>query len=160
MPTLFMETTEISAEKTIAEIESYLISHGANAVLKEYSAGSIEAVSFKMNIPGGDIPFRLPCRWQAICQVFRKRANISDYYWTYASTQHIERRRKIEEKAKRVAWRQILRWIQAQMALVDTNMVKVQEVFFPYIQAPSGQTLYELNEAKNFGLLLGPAEVP
>jgi hypothetical protein len=43
-----------------------------------------------------------------------------------------------------VAWRQILRWVQAQMALVETKMVKVEEVFLPYIQGPGGQTVYEL----------------
>ncbi|MDD4980682.1 MAG: hypothetical protein PHC54_05390 [Candidatus Omnitrophica bacterium] len=58
---------------------------------------------------------------------------------------------KIAQQAKRVAWRQILRWVEAQMALVETNMVKIQEVFMPYIQMTiSGQTLYEKIEQKGF----------
>lgn len=52
-----------------------------------------------------------------------------------------------EDKARRVAWRQIYRWVQAQLALVDTEMVKVEEVFFPYIQTKNGHTLYELHRS-------------
>lgn len=72
MKTLFMESTEISPDRTIAEIESVLISHGANAVLKEYADGAIDAVSFRVNVSGADIPFRLPCRWKAIAGVFKE----------------------------------------------------------------------------------------
>lgn len=146
--TLFMETTEITAERTIQEIETALIQHGAAAVLKEYEAGIIQAVSFKMKTPAGDLPFRLPCRWQAIETTLAKRNKKT---WVRDSEKFARR-----EKAKRVAWRQILRWVLAQMALVETSMVTVEEVFFPYIQSPNGKTLFEIQEQKHFGLLEAP----
>lgn len=142
--TLFMETTEINPERTISEIEAVLIDNGCNAVLKEYHGGVIDAVSFRINVGGRDIPFRLPCRWQAIAEVFRKRKHVTFYTDKLKNSDG--------EKARRVAWRQILRWVEAQCALVQTDMVKMEEVFFPYIQSKSGQTLYELHE-KNIGLL-------
>lgn len=147
MKTLFMETTEITPEKTIGEIETVLIQYGANAVLKEYDAGTIEAVSFRVRVGAQDIPFRLPCRWKAIATVFEKRKAGK---WNY--TLSAETKRAYADKARRVAWRQILRWVQAQMALVETDMVKVEEVFFPYIQSKGGQTLYELH-APTIGML-------
>lgn len=153
MSSLFMETAEISPERTISEIEGHLISHGAAAVLKEYTGGAIEAVSFKMRTPAGDLPFRLPCRWQAIETILTKKARGK---WNYSLSN--DQKFRIREKSKRVAWRQILRWILAQMALVETCMVTVEEVFFPYIQAPSGQTLYELQAEKHFGLLEAPKQ--
>src|ERR1700722_5703763 len=142
--TLFMETTEIAPEKTITEIEAVLIQYGANAVLKEYMDGAIEAVSFRIKVGTSDIPFRLPCRCQAIANVFRQRKKVSETAWVHTSPYFKEQRKKIEEKARRVAWRQILRWVQAQLALVETELVKVEEVFFPYIVAPTGQTIYEI----------------
>lgn len=144
-----METTEISAERTIVEIERHIITNGASAVLKEYAGGSIEAVSFKMVTPAGDLPFRLPCRWQAIETILTKKARGQYNYPLSDATKF-----KIREKSKRVAWRQILRWVEAQMALVETSMVTVEEVFFPYIQAPGGQTIYELH--RDNLLKLGP----
>ena len=147
MKTLFMETTEIPPEKTIAEIEAVLIQYGANAVLKEYAAGAIEAVSFRIKVGPSDIPFRLPCRWQAIQEIFVKRKAGK---WNYIVSKAT--RDGLADKARRVAWRQILRWVQAQLALVETEMVTVQEVFFPYIQTKGGKTLYEL-QAGNLALL-------
>lgn len=134
-----METTEISPDRTIGEIEAVLIENGCNAVLKEYTNGVVEAVSFRIKTAGGDVPFRLPCRYNAIEEYFHKRAS------RYASEREVQSRK---DKARRVAWRQILRWVEAQCALVKTEMVKMEEVFFPYIQSKSGHTLYELH-AKN-----------
>lgn len=147
MKTLFMETTEISPEKTISEIEAVLIQYGANAVLKEYSGGAIEAVSFRIKVGPNDIPFRLPCRWKAIASVFEKRKAGKWHYTLSAKT-----KQRCADHGRRVAWRQILRWVQAQMALVETEMVKVEEVFFPYIQTRGGQTLYEL-QAPTIGMI-------
>lgn len=141
MKTLFMETTEIAPERTIAEIEAFLIAYGANAVLKEYAGGAIEAVSFRIKIGGNDVPFRLPCRWQAIASIFEKRKAGK---WNYVLG--AETKKRCADQARRVAWRQILRWVQAQLALVDTEMVKVEEVFFPYIQVKGGKTIYEINQ--------------
>ena len=37
------------------------------------------------------------------------------------------------QQANRTAWRIIKEWVQAQMALVETEMVTVEEVFLPYM---------------------------
>ncbi len=142
MKTLFMETTRIAPERTVSEIQGILSRYGANAVLLEYDQMKVAAVSFKYTVGDQAIPFRLPCRWQAMEDTLRKSGKRPRYDDTF------------ETWARRVAWRQILRWVEAQMALVETNMVKVQEVFFPYIQTSNGHTLYEIQEKKGL-LMLG-----
>lgn len=139
MKTLFMESTEITADKTITEIEAVLIHYGATSVLKEYVGGVVDAVAFKIQVGNADIPFRLPCRWQAIAEIFVKRKSGK---WGY--TVGPETRKACADKGRRVAWRQILRWVQAQMALVETSMVTVDEVFFPYLLTKGG-TVYEIH---------------
>ena len=57
------------------------------------------------------------------------------------------------EQARRVAWRQILRWVQAQMALIEVGMVDIKEVFMPYIMVSQEQTLYDQIKNKNFMML-------
>lgn len=137
--TFFMETTQIAPEKTLAEIEAILVQHNAKQVLKDYDAGKVVAVSFMLDIDGSHIPFRLPCRWQemrAKFQALRKRPKGGD---------------TMDDWARRVAWRQVLRWVEAQMALIETGMVKVQEVFLPYAQiGPNGQTMYEAIQDRKF----------
>ncbi len=140
--TLFMETTKIEPEQTVGEIQKVLGKYGAAAIMTEYDKGEVTGVCFKINVNGNDIPFRLPCRWQAVHEVLisrRKRATV---------------RSDDIRQAKCVAWRQILRWIEAQMALAETGMVKMQEVFMPYIQVNlEGKTLYDKLEETKFKLL-------
>ncbi|GAH89911.1 unnamed protein product, partial [marine sediment metagenome] len=58
--------------------------------------------------------------------------------------------------AYRVAWRNIFHWISAQMALLETEMVKMEEIFLGYVITPGGQTIYEVMAGKGF--LLGPGK--
>lgn len=147
--TLFMETTEISPDRTVGEIQKILARRGASAVLMEYDGkGGVAAVSFRFKVGPNDLPFRLPCRWESIFTILRRRAGVSD---SSLKWMNIKRRESLEEKSKRVAWRQILRWIEAQLALVETNMVKVEEVFLPYMQTgKGGETVFELTEKRGF----------
>ena len=140
-----METTKIESEQTVTEIQRVLGRYGAAAILTEYDKGEVVGVCFKIDVNGKNIPFKLPCRWQAIYKVFISRRQ------NMMSSTAIE---STNQQAKRVAWRQILRWIQAQLALVETDMVKIQEVFMPYIQVNlEGQTLYEKLEQTKFKML-------
>lgn len=54
------------------------------------------------------------------------------------------------EQAERVAWRILKDWTEAQMALLDIEMVRFEEIFLPYIETNTGQTVYERLEEKQF----------
>lgn len=141
----FMETTRIDPAITVTEIMQTLAEAGASAILLEYDTtpGVVLAVSFKMPTHDGILPFRLPCRWQKVEMILKRNGRFPNRGDTR------------ESWARRVAWRQILRWVQAQMALIRTEMVEPSEAFFPYIQTSNGQTVYELHAGKQFsGLLL------
>lgn len=62
------------------------------------------------------------------------------------------------EHAERVAWRQLLRWVEAQLAMVDTGLSTVDEVLLPYMRGDDGQTIYSLfkvNEQKQLTVATG-----
>lgn len=48
------------------------------------------------------------------------------------------------DQAERVAWRIVKDWLAAQLAILETEMVDVQQVFLPYFLNRQGQTLYEV----------------
>ena len=130
-------TTEIDAEKTIAEIQKILAAHGARAILTEYDDnGYIVALSFKIPVGDHEIGFKLPSDWRPVLQVLEK--------------QRVERRYRSQEQALRVSWRIIKTWVEAQMAIVETKMVTLDQVFLPYVVTDSGQTLYDRLKATNF----------
>jgi hypothetical protein len=55
-----------------------------------------------------------------------------------------------------VSWCIVKDWVEAQMAIVDTNMVQLEQVFLPYVIAPDGRTLYE--RIRNTQFVLPPAD--
>ena len=150
--TLHMETTKVAPEKTAQEIMMLLAKAGVAATHAEYKDKKIVAVSFNVELnPTKTIPFRLPVRTEPLFHRFQNRRD------AYARSDWAERDRA---KAERVAWRQIYRWIQAQLALIDVGMVAMQEVFMPYIQTDIDETLYQRLEAGGFLQLPAPKEAP
>ena len=149
-------STEIPVERTIAEIEKLLSSNKAQRILKEYDgSGTVTSISFIINTDYGPMPFKLPMNTKAVMQVINNQTEqfvtrrsgrdrvVSKKYWNDM------------EQAKRVGWRIIKDWLEAQCALLQLQMVKIQEIFLPYVVMKDGKTFYEQIEEKKFkGMLL------
>lgn len=121
-------TTKVDIFTTMGQIEGMLVKHKAKRVLKEYDDnGHIVAVSFQINTPVGIQSVRLPSNVDAVHKVLAKQRVKCDY-----------------EQAERVAWRIIKDWIEAQMAILESEMVTIDEIFLPYITNHDGNTLYQL----------------
>jgi hypothetical protein len=140
--TLFMETTKIDPSQTVGQIQQILGEYGASAILMEYDGGNVSGMMFKLLVEDLEIPFRLPCRWEAIRDILQSRKRRGSR----------GRPQKIDPaiQARRIAWRQILRWVEAQLALVDTGMVKMQEIFMPYLLIGQKETLFEKFEQTKY----------
>jgi hypothetical protein len=145
-------TTKIDPDKTAAEISRCLSSHGASAVMTEYDKerGLVSALAFRITVNGQSMSFRLPCDWKPVYTIITKGKK--NPHWDEA-----KKRRWIsdwEQQAVRTAWRIVKDWVEAQMALVETQMVTTQQVFLPYAVMNDGRTLSEHVET-NPGFLLG-----
>jgi hypothetical protein len=138
-------TTSVPVSRTVAQVQAKLVEHGARAVMMKYDdRGRINALAFKVNLPDGELPIRLPIDAAATLKVLQKQHYNGEIPAKYAS----------EEHAYRVAWRIIKDWVEAQMSLLETEMVRMEEIFLPYVITRSGQTLYQVMAEKHF--LLGP----
>ena len=143
MKTLYMETTQIQTAQTVNEIQRILGLYGAATIRIDYDHGEVASVSFLIQMADQEIPFRLPCRWEIIFQhLQRKRKRDA-----------LKKKEEDQAQAKRVAWRQILRWVEAQFALVDTGMAQTVEVFMPYVLINTGLTIYEKFEKEKFKMI-------
>lgn len=47
------------------------------------------------------------------------------------------------EQAERTAWRNVRDWVLAQVALIESCDVPIDQVFLPYLTDGNGQTLYQ-----------------
>ena len=125
-------TTKIDVHKTLGEIHGMLASHGARKVMFDYDeSGEISAICFSIMTSLGERGIKLP-------------ANV-DAAWLVLQKQNVKCDR---EQAARVAWRIIKDWVDAQMAILETEMVQMDEVFLPYlISNREGNTLYQMYQS-------------
>lgn len=133
-------TTTVDAFKTVSEIEYILMKHGAKSIMKNYENESITGLSFLIDTGAQQIPVRLPVKVDDCLAVLRKEKEENP-------------RKQIKdtrEQAERVAWRILKDWVEAQMALLDIEMVRFEEIFLPYIETNTGQTVYERLEERQF----------
>lgn len=131
-------TTQIQASKTVAEITSILVAHHAQSITQDYdSEGQIKSLSFAVSTPHGLAYIVLPVDPDAVLRVMKK----------YGS--HVPARLQNRQQAIRVAWRIVKDWILAQMAILDVEMVRMEQIFLPYIQTQSGQTVFQVFESRN-----------
>ncbi len=148
---IYMENTEIPTDRTAAEISSCLVQAGATTIHTRYKDGKISGLDWTMRVGMNEVRFAMPARVDPVYQMLASRRqgwskNYGDKYFGS------ELREKLRSQADRVAWRQLLRWVQAQLAIIEVGMVKSAEVFMPYMQQADGRTFFEYFEAKQLAL--------
>lgn len=132
-------TTQIDAFKTVSEIEYILMKHKAKSIMKNYEGESISGLSFLIDTGRQQVPVKLPVRIDECLKVLQKEKQ--------RGTKNIKATR---EQAERVAWRILKDWIESQMALLDIEMVRFEEIFLPYIELQDGETIYEKLNRQQF----------
>lgn len=132
-------TTQIDAGKTVAELTQMLGKAGCQKVLVDYAAGEPSALTFAITVQQRPMFFTLPANIEGVLAAL-KRDRVASKYCNVA-------------QARRVAWRIIKVWCEAQLAIIDAGQASLAEVFLPYAQTPSGQTLYKAIESGTLKLL-------
>jgi hypothetical protein len=135
-------TTAIDPQRTMAEIQRCLVRHGARGVMTEFDPqGRPAAMSFIIPTAFGDRSFRLPANVVAVERTLAAQAKAGN-----------GRVKATPEHAARVAWRIVKDWVEAQMAIVESGMVALPEVFLPYMLVAGGRTMYEVAQERRLGL--------
>ena len=136
-------STTVTAQKSIGEIQKDLVKHGAKKILMDYENQEPIGLSFIIDTTFGEMPFKLPAnieRVQAVLNKQRVRTSVP------------------RDMAVRVAWRILKDWVRAQMALLETEMVSIEQIFLPYMQSESGKILYEIMKDNRLQLPKGNKE--
>ena len=105
--------------------------------------GEVAAVSFRMLYNDVMISFRLP-------------AHVDSIYVIMQNEKGVQRKHRSRDHARRIAWRIIKDWVEAQLALVEAEQAEMVEVFLPYAQDPqTGETIFKKLARSDFKLLGG-----
>lgn len=149
--TIFMQTTEVEAGRSAAEITSLLVQAGARQIATDYAeSGKVSGIRFSLPVAGVDCTFSLPARTDPVFKMLLKQKP-----WANARTNLgvSEYEQRIRELAERIGWRQLYRWTQAQLAFIESGQATTQEVFFPYLVDRSGRTVFAVFEEQKFKML-------
>jgi len=150
-------TTKVPVEKTISEIERILAENKATKIMKDYEDGICKGITFQILTDHGLMPFKLPLKERELKQVVKNMSEMRD-----KRNKRIIPLSKIDdpELPARIGWRILKDWLEAQMALYQLSMVKIEEVLLPFVVNPlTGKTLYEVFEEQKFkGFLLEQKE--
>lgn len=123
-------TTQKSADDTLAEIQKILVKHGARKISVDYNSDGLPAnLTFTTPFKDQMMFFSLPCRFEKVHKVIMNQTNRSEY--------------RTKEQAIRTGWRILKDWIEAQMAIIETEAVDFNEAFLPYGVTKTGERLYD-----------------
>jgi hypothetical protein len=132
-------TTKIDSIKTIMEIQQCLVKHGATKIVVDYEESIPISLTFCLSINKMTAAFSLPCNYEGVLNAMKKDNRISRSVCS-------------KEQALRVSWRIIKDWVIAQMAIVESQLAEMSEVFLPYAITKNGNTLYQ--DIKQHGMLM------
>lgn len=136
-------TTSIAVTKTIGEVQGLLVQAGARSIGTTYDKiGRSTGISFAVQTGYGVRSFSLPVNARRVEAVL--------------SRQKVAPKFKTPEQAERVAWRIVKDWLEAQLAIIETDMVTLDQVMLPYMQEDaSGRTIYELYQERQLAIGTG-----
>lgn len=124
-------TTKIAASKTVGEIQQILAKAGCAKILIDYDQfREPAALTFAVPTLHQMLFFTLPAKAEGVLKAMQKNKKVPRSQCTY-------------DQARRVAWRIIKDWCEAQLAIIEAGQAELAEVFLPYAQTKSGQTLYQ-----------------
>ena len=119
-------TTTVPVNNTISEIHLILAEHGAKKIMFNYfSDGRPESICFSLVTASGERGAKLPANAERVRAVLKKQK----------ADPKNKNRSAIDdsaEQSERVAWRIVKDWLAAQLALLETEMVEMEQVFFGY----------------------------
>lgn len=125
-------TTQVEAAKTVGEIQAILGKHGARSITTEYDDNSnISGVNFTLLIEGVPLAIRLPCNVDGVLRAMNKAKGVPGRLCNRL-------------QARRVAWRILKNWLEAQLALYQVGQAEMAEVFMAYAITGDGRSVYEL----------------
>jgi hypothetical protein len=126
-------TTTIDPDKSAIECIGRLAAHGAEAIGITYDHGLPTGVHFQIGTPWGQRSYSLPVNMDGTHKALQRAANRGRIPPRYATL----------EQARRVSWRVLKDWLEAQLALIEAGVAEMSQVMLPYMQVEQGVTVWD-----------------
>jgi hypothetical protein len=140
-PRLKNYMSEMEVDESITIIRRSLAEHGAKRIIFDGNdgQGNPTEMSFVIVVNGQSLAFRMPVHFERVQELVEK---------AWKEYGRALRDDALRAQAQRTAWANVKDWTLAQMALIESSAVKMEEVFFPYMLGPDEQTMFEAFEQR------------
>ena len=132
--TRYAATTEVSVEKSRAEIETIVRRYGAEGFISGWE-GARAMVQFRAQARYVRFLMTLPARDEERFTTFMRGSSKHKRTPEQAASQW--------EQACRQKWRALALMIKAKLEAVESGIVTFEQEFFPHVMMPDGRTVYE-----------------
>jgi hypothetical protein len=141
-------TTSIAAEKTIGEVQALLVRHQCRGMQTRYSpTGEIVSLSFTLATEFGERDYSLPVNVDGVVQTLiheKEAGRLPNLPWRVAQDAKL-----LRAQASRVAWRILKDWLEAQLAIIQSRTVTLEQVMLPFMLVENGATVFDVYRAQN-----------
>jgi hypothetical protein len=134
--TVLAYTTTVPIRSTIAAIDDVLTKYGAHNVTKLGPSKAPTGIGFDLETELGLQTFRLPVNPD------RVQKKLKAQYDQGGTT--ITKKETTPEHVERVAWRQLLRWLESHLAAIDGGLFTAAQLMTPFLEIRPGVSVYEL----------------
>lgn len=132
-------TSTVDVYTSLGKIQGALASRGARQIMVDYDTeGKPVGVTFAIETPAGKRGFTLPANVDGVEAVFARQKVRAD-----------------RGQAEKTGWANLRDWVLAQMAIIESGMAQMDEVFLPYLTDGRGNTLYGLYQSGQLSLEAG-----
>lgn len=136
-------TSSVPADRSVTLIEKKLVENGASHIMKNYSDGLLQGISFRKEINGVPIAYELPAKVEPVLQLLLKQ-------YKRPTALQINSAR---EQAQRTAWKLIYEWVDLQMSMIALEQMKFEEIFLPKMIVAPGRTAFDVLQDSGFKAL-------
>lgn len=131
----YAKDTQVSVDRSKAEIERILEKYGAQGFVSGWSGGRA-VIGFAMH--GRQVRFVLPLPDKTSDKIRMARPSASGGGWTEASPE-VQRSRYEQELRQR--WRALALAIKAKLEVVETGITSFEKEFLAHISLPNGESV-------------------
>jgi hypothetical protein len=139
-------TTSTPVDRTVGQVQRILITAGARRFGIDYDDDGLPvAFSFLIRTRWGDRGFVLPVDVDAVFAVLTRQYSAGKMKQAHVG-------KPTRDQAARVGWRILKDWVEAQMAIIETEMVTLDQVLLPYLTVETGKSLYQIMTERQLAL--------
>ena len=143
-------TTAVPVMQSLSEMQERLAASGASHIGVSYEDGYPIALTFGLRGPHGQRHFTVPVDVDAMQRLLRAHEDEGRFKSQRKAKGHFTTR----EHAARVAWRVMKDWLAATLAIVETQMLRLDEVMLPYLMVDEEHTLAQRYREREDALAL------